>query len=223
MWANLSKLNTIANASIAKVNTIANASILAINGAPEDLTTFTETDPSGWVTVTSNQVSFAGMQRTPVTTVYKDYTASYFGNFVVNFETEITASATDALAIVCAISNINNAGYGGLIGQDACACWFDNSGGNLSAIIQQYNPNSTDSFSIGAAIHGHRYNTFMRSGTTLTWNIYTDPGRTTLEDSLTVTGTTTRYRYMNALGNRGAAGTAAITGYTKNFVIISRG
>jgi hypothetical protein len=68
---------------------------------------------------------------------------------------------------------------------------------------------------------GPLYFRVERTGTTATCKIYDDSARTSLVDTLTITSTTAAKRYMYVAGCRGGATSDLLTGYTRDFEIIT--
>ena len=67
------------------------------------------------------------------------------------------------------------------------------------------------------------YFTFKREGTTATCDIYSDSGRTTLVDSLSITCETGTKQYLYAINVWGETGqTTTITGYVQNLAEITQ-
>ncbi len=67
-WSITDKLNGVAKATISKINTVEAANLYCLNGCTGyyedvDLTTFTETDTAGDLTVLANKSSYDTMRR----------------------------------------------------------------------------------------------------------------------------------------------------------------
>ena len=75
-------------------------------GVAQDLTTYTEVDPSTNITVTAARVTATTLARSTAARVVKDFGADYFsGAFVVDFDVRITAETTGATALLCMLSD----------------------------------------------------------------------------------------------------------------------
>ena len=73
--------------------------------ALENLLTYTEVDSAGDLTVDSTSVIFDTMRLDAVSYVYKDFGASYFSDFDIDFEAEITASDVGGETDIFCLSN----------------------------------------------------------------------------------------------------------------------
>lgn len=72
---------------------------------PVDFTSYTETDPNGRITVTADEIAFAGLTRNEDAHVYKDFGVAYFsGDFNIDFEFRRTALNT-GIAVICGLTN----------------------------------------------------------------------------------------------------------------------
>ena len=190
--------------------------------ATENLTTYTEVDSGADITVSASAAQFDTMRRDAVSYVYKDFGAGYFSNFDIDFEFEITSvSGNSGVTVLCAVSNtigtlqdfIDNTD-----GIDALA--FSNTG-NLEILLTDRSNSNEDSYIDGGTSSNLLYCTMQRIGTTTTLRIYSDSGRTTLVDTLSITCETETKRYFYALISRDSASAATDTqtGYTQNFEI----
>ena len=185
----------------------------------EHLVEYTKVDSGGDITLSCTRADFNTIRKNAVSYVYKDFSASYFGNFKVEFEAEITASDSSAEVDLYITDTIgtredtidNNDGY---------TIIFWNDPGNLTIRIKDESNDNVDFYFHSGPTIGLTYFTFERNDTTLTLEIYSDAGRTILIDTLSVVCTTTSKRYLYAIAGRDFPGTETITGYTQNFEII---
>lgn len=184
----------------------------------QDLTTYTEVDSAGDLTVTSTKVDFDTMQVVADAYLYKDFGAGYFGDFDIDFEAEITASATGSIAVLIGIGNTAGSRADWESANDGMFLYALNNAGNIELWLKCSNTDNLDSYTPAAgSTMALRYFSFKRSGTTLTLEIYSDSSRTVLVDTLTVTSESGTKRYLHAVASRDSVGTATITGYTQNF------
>jgi len=76
----------------------------------EDLSTFTEEDPNGVLTVEQYSVSAENMRRDDPARLYKDYGAGHFGNFDIRWKVTLHSYSGDMADSFTLISD--NLGYG---------------------------------------------------------------------------------------------------------------
>jgi len=191
--------------------------------AIENLTTYTEVDSAGDITVSTSAATFDTMALNAISYVWKDHGVDYFGAFEVQFEFEITnTSTTGAQSLLFALTNTV-----GTI-QD-----LDDSNDNIFFDVY-YNGSDIQGFirsdgsvldtltvSAGSSITSKVYATVYRLSDQFTVELYSDSGRTSLIDSGTVTATSAKYRYMQVLASREFASAETISGYTQNFEILN--
>lgn len=181
----------------------------------EDFTTYTELDEAGDITVTSSKVSWDTMERNVTSYVYKDYGASYFGDFTHYFETLTTAYVTYGVAACWALANIVTEGrYIDLNATDSLRVIHNND----DAVYKLFLANAGSWIDITTLSSDTVYYcTVQRSGTTLTLWVYTDAEKTVLYDTLTCTCSTTLFEYIYSCMSydMGEAGRST-TAYTEN-------
>lgn len=190
--------------------------------AVEDFTTYTETDPDAKVTKTSTRITIASGNDNNTYNVYKDFGASHFNSLDIDFAMRVTTGVTtDAIVGIAVINSAtpsteNMAGTLTSTDISANMYWYNGTNiflnrGNFAGI--------TDSVA-GLSIDTTYYCTLVRSASsdTVTLEIYSDSGRTSLVDTLSVsgfgTGTTWQYVYgfMNAEFNE----SNTLNGYVEN-------
>jgi hypothetical protein len=187
--------------------------------ALENLTTYTEVDSAGDLTVTSTTVTFSTMRTDAVSYVYKDFGVDFFTHVEVEFEFEITpGQQSSSWAILLALSNT--------IGtfdshSEGIFVYTLGSIGNLRlALLKRDGGVAADFSTIGAtnAPAGPYYCTFTRVGSNVTVDIYTDSGRTILFDTLNVSSSTPGgKRYVYTMMSKGDAFPFTASGYTQNY------
>jgi hypothetical protein len=197
----------------------------------EDLLTYTEVDSDGDITVTSPSASFVTMRQDADSYVYKDFGASYFGDFDIEFEAEITFSEAQGAppagvsqALLCSVSNTIGNFPDFDTANDGIMIDTYNLTGQFLIRLRDFSNDNSDLYDMGGVfVWGKYYFKFERSGTTATCKIYSDSARTILVDTLSITCETGDKRYLNVLASRDQTPTASnsITGYTQNFDIIS--
>lgn len=177
-----------------------------------DFTTWTETDDSGDLTVASSLITISTMRRDAVSRVHRDFGADYFANFEIQIETQVTAEeitgACGVFAISSAVGSLNDliVSNSGVVIQ-----WYYNSLFDWRLYLTDYivggDPYAYKSWLTTRP--GKKYLTLIRSGTSWSLKIYSDSGRTTLEDTLSITGTALSLRYLECAIGRGATGESA--------------
>lgn len=222
-------INGIPIANIAEVNGISVASIDSINGVTltaspyEDLSTFTEVDSAGDLTVATYRVDYDTMRRDASAYLYKDYGAGNFTDFEIQFEMEITAAGNQANNMIAGVSNtVGTLSDHDSAGDGLVIVGYNSGASALGLYLIDYPTLNNDSYITASASISLLYCTLTRSGTTATLDLYSDASRTTLVDSLSVTCATTAYRYLYAVASLGSgvSGSITITGHNKNFEII---
>jgi hypothetical protein len=186
-----------------------------------DLTTFTffEQIADGKVTVTPPKVAFDAMPGMAEKYLYYDFGAGYFGDCVIDFEIKIDNIQTGAFSMVFGLSN--TIGDWQNLGSDGIAV-YAGSGGNLTFVLEDKSLSNSDPYDDGGSGSDLLYCTFERSGEVATCEFYSDSGRQTLIDTLTIACEAETKRYLYALASLDEDGwTEEISGYAQNFQIIS--
>lgn len=227
----LVKLNSIVSASLVKVDGIAVAGISKILGqtyssvpSDEDLTTYTEVDSGSEITVTTSKAQAIGLRRDSVSHVSYDFGASYFGNYDIDFEVKIDSGLGQGTCVLFAVSNTDGTHQDNITANDGILFFAYINNNNLNFTLKDYNTDLSDVYTDGGASSDILYCTAERLATTSTVKIYSDSGRTSLVDTLTISSVSTAFRYLTALASRDDPGAFAgdnIHGYTQNFKIIT--
>lgn len=180
----------------------------------EDFTTYTETDPQPALTVTSSRITATSATNSSNHHVTKDAGAGHFGDFThlitfrLDSNTGITYFGIDVVANVSGnLEDINSNGVG-------LQLTYQSETGDTLYLVDVASTN--EDFSVGVSDATTYYLTFSRSGTTGTCLIYSDSGRTTLLDTITVTCGSTTYRYLNASTGLGFGVDGVFSGYVEN-------
>ena len=181
--------------------------------AYEDFTTYTEVDPGTKITVATNKVSWVGLMDLSVSYVYKDYGANYFtGNFEHLFTPHITGSTANGYVMMYTIG-AQYGDYGSLT--DALSFYHYAPAGTFSWRIRDFGTTNSDSYN--SVVDNDYYVTVDRISTTFRARIYSDSARTTLLDTLSITGSSNAFRYLQAVASEnGGGGADNTTGYTEN-------
>ena len=192
-------------------------------GGLQDLATYTETDVTNDLTVTSSKVTFDTLQRDSESRLIYDFGEGFWsGDFELRYESEITAM--DDQAVVYLVLTTVNGPLADVIIEDVGAYIFRSRvGGNRKIQIGDWENGVSDLYQTGGSTWPHYWNIFKRVGTTLTLQIYSDSYGGTLVDTLTANGApTTAYRYLYAVSARDVAPVATpdISGYFQNFDVI---
>lgn len=184
--------------------------------AVEDLTTYTEQDTGTNLTVTATKVNVVGIDGFDDAYLYKDYTADFFNAIDALFETLCSNVGTNfPTEGGCGFSNVAGA-YRATIGSTApWASWTTSA--TFSLVRGSYAARDDYAASL-STIYYCRMERAAGSDT-ITLKIYSDSGRTTLLDTLSIAGlgTATKYRYAYAFVHHASdESNTEFTGYLEN-------
>jgi hypothetical protein len=195
------------------------------DGGPtyEALESYTMVNSENKLTAYNTTITWSNLQQNDDFYAYKDFGADYFGDYDIEWESEMFNSEEQTSQVVfIALSNdlgawetFNSQNAGIIV--DA---WYQTGLWNFR--MRDFNGDAQDVDStVGDVIYwGPFYFKFERSGTTCTCKIYDDSNRTNLIMSLSITGQSTPYRYMHAVNSRDAGSDRACWGHSRNFNII---
>lgn len=196
--------------------------------ATEDLTTYTETDSGGDITVTSTKADVSTMEDDAVSYVRKSFGANYFTTFEIDFEgyLDLTSESGYPFGGVCALSANDAKTLEALLADnEGVSCYFQWLDYNSTKILRlrQYWDDNGDNYT--CAYDTLYYCTFKRTGSALQLLIYSDSGRTSLLDTLSVTFNSTGCEYLYAISSAGRTSpdNDTSTYYGQNYEIISAG
>jgi hypothetical protein len=164
------------------------------------------------------------MDRSVVSYVYKDYGVNHFTNTtVIEFEFSIPAADSSGIIYVFGLSDTIGTRVDMVTANDGILVGFQRTTGPTSIyILNDVDGGVSDLFEpTSLPPTGIVYCTFTRSGTTITLDMYSDSGRTSLIDSLTITGTSLSKRYLYAIVSPELSSGPEITGHSGEFQIIS--
>ena len=195
--------------------------------AKEDYTTYTETDPANrFQNITANAFDVVGLLRNDNAWIFDDKGVGNIGDispgiiFEGQADTSVPASTIGVFGISNTIDDIQAHASGNL-----ASYWvsFNVSGGGADTIFAQtHGPGPTTDTDLMAYTTGNRrFFTVTRSGTTLIIKVYTDLARTNLEDTLTLVGLNTTFRYLYAVNALNTGQNNAISGDIANLEILA--
>jgi hypothetical protein len=178
----------------------------------EDLIGFAKVDPNSHLTVTSSKVTAVDLTRNEDAYVYKDFGADYFDGLDIDFEFYLDS-----------VSEGNGRATFGLTNDvDDSASW---TGAYIKVRLKKGAP-STVILDIGGSEDSYNisddtmyYCTMQRSAgnDTVYLYIYSDASRTTLLDTLTMTGAgTSKYQYLFAICSWNSGNNIDWDGYVQN-------
>lgn len=187
----------------------------------EDFTTYTEVDQTGDITVTASKITWTTMDRDRISYVYKDYEEDYFGDFIIEWAAQITySSSTGVTEHICVTNTIGVAADMNAADDGMITSTYGNSSNMVYRIWDYFNDNN-DTWTVGGTTVPLRYYRLTRAGTTLTLQVYSNSGRTTLVDTLILTCDTSLKRYLYGMCSAGITppSTPDQSGYVQYCVI----
>ncbi len=189
--------------------------------AYEDLTTFTESDPGGVLTVTASKVLATSIANNFGATTYlvKDYGADYFDALDVDLASSsvIVDSGHGAYDMFC-FKNSTTAGGFNALSSTEFGLMMNDDGTNSRVGLMRGSFTAFDSCQMSAD-NVTAYLTLGRSAgnTEVTLYVYSDSDRTSLVDALVISGvSSTKYRYLWAFDHTNQFGTLRHTAYFEN-------
>ena len=187
---------------------------------PEDLTTFTEVDPAGDFTQTTQRCTWTTLNRDAAAYVYKDYGANYFGDFIIHFQGAVTACGSSVgFCSPFAMGNTIGTRTDMQNANDGINFYFYCNSNNMDLGLQEHITDTVDNYTPGGASLALRYFTISRVGAVVTCKIYSDVARQTLLDTLSVTASADKWRYLYCAQSPEVSGAYAQSGYSQNFYI----
>ena len=193
--------------------------LVAFGDAP-DFTTYTEVDANAKLTVTATKALAADADTDEDVYLYKDLTANALDGLDVDFE--IFQNATSDNSVHCGMAISNTVGsVNDFAATDISVLAWEGAGA-LYLSLWRGNAVASDAKS-GLSLDTIYYCSLKRTAgsDTVTCEIYSDSGRTTLVDTLSVAGfSTTKYRYVYGFINRNTAtGGENFDGYVQNLTL----
>lgn len=190
--------------------------------ATEDFTAYTEVDPNSRITVTSSRVTWASLPRNEDAYVYADKGVGHFaGDFehLLTIRDEMSGDATGLVAFYVLANAVD----------DVFALYFSHRLVQLDVIngTIRLGCGNSSSFPLDfTSAYGGAFTRYLEIerdesiGTygTMYCRIYTDSGRTMLEDTLSITLTTekTDWRYVYPCATSNSGTTVARSGFSEN-------
>ena len=141
----------------------------------------------------------------------EDFGQGYFGDFVHKMSATITARTDGQLIGVWALNRGNLTIYNMASAEDpGYVLSYGTDGGSFGWYIEYFGATyDFDQYIDAGDLPITCYFTITRATDTVTVQIYSEAARTTLLDTLVVTGDTTTQQYVYGVINRGLAGTAS--------------
>jgi len=186
--------------------------------ATENLTTYTEVDAGGDLTVTSTRVTHTTMGANVVNYLYDSKGAAHWsGDFVIDFEHyHSQANGGFSSAFLASISDT----LGDLYTVGTCLGTYVEGTGFTPYVMDIDSAGNWDAFSSASNLTADTlfYSTMTRDGNTLYWDIYNDSARTDLFDfaNITIVNTSQTFEYMFATSSINFAEANTISGYVQN-------
>ena len=189
--------------------------------ATEDLTTYTYyVEQSGVTTTNADETQVINLRRYAGNSMYFDFTADAIGNFDIDYDTDFFDVSRYGFAYSFHVSNTAAANWNTL-DTTAEGLTIADYEGNTSTddylLLEQHEDSDSDAFD--AEESTVYYLSVIRTDSTIQALIYSDSGRTSLSDTLSVTHTATKWRYYGPLCGRDTSGNEALEMRSGNVTI----
>lgn len=192
--------------------------------ATEDFTTYTETDPLGVLTVTAGKVTMTAQPRSGAgeSRVFKDFTASHFsGDFEHLLEVQVDSDSSSGLSAFWSLANTVD-DWNALLGSGPLLCFHSNTTDGIFTVREKKagETSSLDS-STGTNPDTRYYCEIERDESIgsfgqLSVRIYSDSGRTTLVDTISVTLKEAMDFRLLFVAHSFVGGSGTTTGFVEN-------
>lgn len=183
----------------------------------EDLSTYTEVDPNSHISATSTRMTGTGINRNETAYAYYDKGADYFDALDIDFDFCVTELSAIDLFGVTGISN--TLGAQNSWGANDIRVTAYHTSGQPRVYISTNSVSDYMVITVGTTY----YCTLERASGNATVNlkIYSDSGRTTLLDtlSLSISTASTKHRYIYGISSQYTNNNYAASGYVENVVI----
>jgi hypothetical protein len=186
----------------------------------ENLTTYTEVDPNGHISVSASRVTLAGLTRDESARLYKDFGAGHFNKIDISFAFYLSSTSQNDCMVTTGLSNTSD---GTSLGVAYFAYRESNNPGSSGVwyICCQIASGPTVLIKSRVSSKTVYYGKIEReaSSATINFYLYADAGHTNLIASKSGTiGTSDTYRYFYAVrsSNQELSG-APFDGYFENF------
>jgi len=190
----------------------------AYTNSHEDFTGYTETDPGADITVTATKCDVDTMDSGVEAYVRADKGAGTIGDFEHRFKTYLDAIDSPQCAIPWAVTNGASTFKDMDDADDGIAIYFLRQIATYKIILKCWENGALDTYE-ASILDTPFYITVERSGSAVEARIYSDPERTSLVDTLSVTATSTTYRYVFGVASYEWADNGAATFYTENLAL----
>ena len=184
----------------------------------EDLSTYTEVDPNSHISATSSRMTGTGINRNETAYAYYDKGADYFAALDIDFDFCITELSANDLFGITGISNTLGAQNTWGVNDIRVTAYFP--GGTQARL---YLGTSSGSDYMQITVGTTYYCTLERvaGNAAVNLKVYSDSGRTTLLDTLTINISTasTKHRYIYGISSQYTDHDYAASGYVENVVI----
>lgn len=183
----------------------------------EDLTTYTEVDPNSHLSATTSRATGTGVRRDESCYLYSDKGAGHFDALDIDFDVEMTTWSSGAGVGTLGFSNsvANCKGWGAT---DPYVLFYYGGGKQTLCL----NTSAQSDFMLIKPATKY-YCTLERAAGSDTANlkVYSDALRTTLLDTLTITGVAgVKWRYIYAIASWNAGGSYEANYYCENINIV---
>lgn len=180
----------------------------------ENLTTYTEVDPNGHISVSASRVTLAGLTRAESARLYKDFGAGHFNKIDISFAFYLASTSLHSYCM--AVTGLSNTSDGTNL-----VAYYAYRESNVWYIYYQIMGGTPVLIKSGVSSDTVYYGKIEReaSSATINFYLYADAGHTNLIASKSGTiGTSDTYRYFYAVksSNIGWSGTP-FDGYFENF------
>lgn len=183
----------------------------------EDLTTYTEVDPNSHLSATTTRASGSNVRRNETCYQYYDKGVDFFNELDIDFTIRLSTSGSGpALGVFGLANNLND--FNALAATDIFVLFYAPSDNRL--YINKGELAGSDYTS--ASPNTTYYCTLRRSAgaDSVYLDVYTNSARTTLKDTLEITGLSgVKWRYIYALASYNTGATTACSGYVENIDI----
>ena len=169
----------------------------------EDFTGFTEVDTNRDLSVTSDTITITTMRQDADGTVYKDYGVDFFENFTAlyidNFINEPVSDDDSTFTMIGMSNDSRNLNWREMwLNEDGwiVAKYMHPTGASSSKVLLRACDGMDADDTAYSGDHDTTYLICHRNGTLITVDIYDDPARTVLWDTLNVDDPAVDYRYL---------------------------
>lgn len=183
----------------------------------EDLTTYTEVDPNNKLSATTTRASGNSVRRNETCYQYYDKGTDFFNELNINFTIRLSTSGIEqALGVFGLANNLNH--FYALAATDIFVLFYSPSDNRLYL----NKGGSAGSDYTSAPLNTTYYCTLKRlaGADSVYLDVYTNSARTTLKDTLEITGLSgVKWRYIYALASYNTGANASCSGYVENIDI----